>query len=136
MEKMLVRLRAVDRRRGLVLRRYSTDGITFVAGAGWTCVEPALAARLGTVRSLHEDEHSPLAFEVCTQAEAQVADESEARAASGVRKATDDLPLVLGRSASAAATAASAAATGAVTTAELSTEGEERPRRGGRKDKE
>ena len=121
----LVRLKALDRRRGHVLRLFTFKGITFVAGAGWYRVDLAITEHLAQVRQIEGDGLSPLAFDVSTDAEARLIDESEARDANAVRRATDDLPVHAGR--------------GAVTTADVPEPSggapEERGRRG-RKDKE
>lgn len=101
----LVRLKAVDKRRGHVLRRFTYHGITFVAGQGWSRVGRPIADHLVDVRQVDGDGHSPPAFDVVTDAEARVIDESEARDAQAVRRAADDLPTQAGR--------------GAVTTADL-----------------
>jgi hypothetical protein len=122
-ETRLVRLKAVERRRGYVLRRFTCRGVTFVAGAGWSRVAPALAEKLAGVRQQHGDEHSPLAFDVASEAEARLADEAEARDAQAVRRAADALPVLVARP--------------AVTTPDLPGEAapEEREERGGRKAK-
>lgn len=133
-DSRLVRLKAVDKRRGHVLRRFTYKGVTFIAGKGWSRVTRPIADYLAEVRQTEGDPHSPLAFDVCTDAEARVIDESEARDAQAVRRATDNLPIQEGR--------------GTVTTADLpdaspapaTSAGEERARRGAggasRKDKE
>lgn len=125
METRLVRLKATDRRRGQVLRRFTYQGITFVAGAGWYRVSREVAEHLAGVRQVDADLISALAFDVTTEGEARVIDENEARDATAVRRATDELPLHPGR--------------GAVTTGDLAESAtapaEERGRRG-RKEKE
>ena len=93
----LVRLKAQDKRRGHVLRRYTFQGITFNAGAGWSRVGRQIADYVREVRQVDGDEHAPLAFDVCTDAEARLIDESDARDAQTVRRATDDLPTQAGR---------------------------------------
>lgn len=127
LDTRLVRLKAVDKRRGHVLRRFTYQGITFLAGQGWSRVSRQIADHLVEVRQIDGDGHSPPAFDVCSEAEARLLDESEARDAQAVRRATDDLPTQAGR--------------GSVTTADLpeaAPAGEERGRRGGgaRKEKE
>lgn len=133
LDTRLVRLKAVDKRRGFVLRRFTYQGITFVAGQGWSRVSKPIADHLVDARQIDGDPHSPPAFDVCTEAEARLIDESEARDAQAVRRATDELPTQAGR--------------GVVTTADLhetasaTVAAEERGRRGagggaGRKDKE
>jgi hypothetical protein len=90
--EMMVRLKAYDRRRGLVLRRFNYRGIKFIAGQGWSRVRPDVAAYLRTVRQAHNDETSPLAFDVCTPEEAQRVDASEDSAARATR-AGDAVPV-------------------------------------------
>jgi len=133
-DSRLVRLKAVDKRRGHVLRRFSYHGVTFVAGQGWSRVPKSIADYLAEVRQVDGDPLSPLAFDVATGSEARDIDESEAREAQTVRRATDNLPVLEGR--------------GSVTTADLpdgspaaaAPTGDERGRRGAggaaRKDKE
>ena len=130
LDTRLVRLKAVDKRRGHVLRRFTYQGITFIAGQGWSRVSKPIADYLVDVRQIDGDPLSPAAFDVSTEAEARQIDETEARDAQAVRRATDELPTHAGR--------------GAVTTADLPEAGvatEERGRRGGagggaRKEKE
>ena len=122
-DSRLVRLKAVEKRRGHGLRRFTYKGITFVAGQGWSRVPKAIADYLAEVRQVDGDPHSALAFDVATDTEARVIDESEARDAQAVRRATDNLPVLEGR--------------GVVTTADLpdgaqtvAATGDERGRRG------
>ncbi len=98
-DSRLARLKAVDKRRGFVLRRFTYHGVTFVAGNGWSRVGKDIADHLADVRQVDGDPHSPRAFDVCTDAEARLLDESEARDAQAVRRATDELPVQLGRGA-------------------------------------
>ena len=106
MDTRLVRLKTVDKRRGHVLRRFTYRGITFVAGVGWYRVERSMAEQLAEVRQIESDPHSPRAFDVATDAEAQLIDESEAKEAQAVRKATDALPVHMGRATSSTITTA------------------------------
>jgi hypothetical protein len=133
-DSRLVRLKAVDKRRGHGLRRFTYHGITFVAGKGWSRVPKSIADYLAGVRQVDGDAHSPLAFDIATDSEARVIDESEARDAQAVRRATDNLPLQEGRGVIATADLPDASAATAVATSE------ERARRGGgganRKEKE
>jgi hypothetical protein len=96
-DSRLVRLKAVDKRRGHGLRRFTYHGITFVAGQGWSRVPKSIADYLAEVRQIDGNAHSPLAFDIATDSEARVIDESEARDAQAVRRATDNLPLQEGR---------------------------------------
>jgi hypothetical protein len=90
--EMMVRLKAYDRRRGLVLRRFNYRGIKFIAGQGWSRVRPDVATYLRTVRQAHDDETTALAFDVCTPEEAQRMDASEDAAARATR-ANDAVPV-------------------------------------------
>jgi len=67
---MLARLKAYDPHHGYVLRRYTTSGIQFDAGAGWYRVDDRLAAHLATVHEVPDDAKTPLAFEVVSAEEA------------------------------------------------------------------
>jgi hypothetical protein len=98
METLLVRLKSYDPRRGHVLRRYTYAGIKFQEERAWYRVENAVAEHLRAVRQVPTDEHAPLAFDVCTEAEAKALEAREADAAKFKRSATDDLKLVPARS--------------------------------------
>jgi hypothetical protein len=89
MESMLVRLKEHDPRRGHVLRRYTYNGIKFQVERGWYRVSKAVAEYLRGVRQEAGDLHSPLAFDVCTEAEAKELDARE-DSASRVRKGAAD----------------------------------------------
>ncbi len=96
MEKMLVRLKPHEPRRGYVLRRFAYRGITFHADRGWYRVEKPVADYLGAVRQEPADARSPLAFEVYTEREAknlEVREETEARE----KKRTVEAPTVEAR---------------------------------------
>jgi len=108
METLLVRLKAFDPRRGHVLRRYTYRGVKFDGAHGWYRVEKGVADYLRAVRQVDTDPHSPLAFEVATEADARRLDEEEA-AQTRPTRATDEIPLAVPRS----------PAAGAVTTADL-----------------
>jgi hypothetical protein len=90
--EMHVRLKAPDRRRGQVLRRYTYRGIKFVAGHGWYRVSGEVAAHLRTVRQAAGDDTSPLAFDVCTAEEAERRDVAE-QAATRATRATEAVPV-------------------------------------------
>lgn len=77
METRLVRLKAGEARRGYVLRRFTYKGIKFVPERGWYRVAKAIADYLETVRHVSGDDHSPLAFDVCTEEEAKALEERE-----------------------------------------------------------
>ena len=84
-ETKLVRLKPYNPKRGHNLRRYGYGGVIFDGERGWYRVNAALAEELKYLRQDHDDEDSPLAFDVCTDAEAAAIDEKEADAAT-VRK--------------------------------------------------
>lgn len=79
MKTRLVRLNDHDPRRGHVLRRYVYQGARFEAGKGWYKVTEQVGEHLKSVRQRAGDLHSPLAFDVCTPAEAKALDEKEAK---------------------------------------------------------
>ncbi len=104
METLLARLKPHDPRRGQVLRRFTYGGIKFQPERGWYRVEKAVAEYLRTVRQQPSDQYSPLAFDVCTDAEAAVIEAQDADAAKVKRSATDDLKLTPARLAGALTT--------------------------------
>jgi len=107
MATMLVRLKPYDPRRGHLLRRFTYRGIKFQVERGWYRVEEPVADYLREVRQVSSDEHSPLAFDVCSEAEARSVEEKETEAANTRKAATDDIKLSTAR------------AEGAVTTEDL-----------------
>lgn len=107
METLLVRLKAYDARRGQVLRRFTYAGIKFQPERGWYRVEKTVAEYLRTVREQAGDAYSPLAFDVCSDAEAKTLDATEAEEAQVRKTASDELKIVQAR------------ASGAVTTEDL-----------------
>ncbi|RJS14136.1 hypothetical protein DRW03_35430 [Corallococcus sp. H22C18031201] len=90
---LLVRLKSYDARRGHVLRRYTYAGIKFQEERGWYRVAKPVADYLRTVHQLPSDTYSPLAFDVCTEAEAKALDATEADEAKTKRSASDELKL-------------------------------------------
>ncbi|GAB4206516.1 MAG: hypothetical protein OHK0013_23290 [Sandaracinaceae bacterium] len=104
MDTLLVRLKPYDPRRGHVLRRYTYAGIKFQEERGWYRVEKAVAEYLRTVREVPSDRYSPLAFDVCTEAEAKTLEASETESSKVRRSATDDLKVVPARPAAAVTT--------------------------------
>jgi len=99
METLLVRLKALEPRRGHVLRRYTYAGITFHEERGWYRVEPALAEYLRTVRQVATEPFSPLAFDVATDEQAKALEAGDAE--NSRRRSTDDVPVVTARAAGA-----------------------------------
>lgn len=79
METRLVRLKKPDPKRGHVLRRYTYKGIRILAERGWYRVALDIAEELKAKRQIPNDEHAPLAFDVCSDEEAQQLDERESR---------------------------------------------------------
>lgn len=99
METMLVRLKPYDPRRGHVLRRFTYAGIKFQEERGWYRVEAPVADYLRGARQIPGDPYAPLAFDVCSEAEAKALDAVESDATKVKRSATDDLKVVPARSA-------------------------------------
>lgn len=98
-DTLLVRLKPYDPRRGHVLRRYTYAGIKFQEERGWYRVEKTVAEYLRAVHEVPTDRYSPLAFDVCTEAEAKALEANEVDAAKVKRSATDDLKVVPARAA-------------------------------------
>jgi hypothetical protein len=97
METLLVRLKPHDPRRGHVLRRYTYRGIKFHEERGWYRVEKPVADYLRAVRQVPSDQHSPLAFDVCTDDEAMGLDAREKEAGATRKAATDDIKVSAAR---------------------------------------
>ena len=89
MQAQLVRLKPYDPRRGYVLRRFTFRGIKFHEERGWYRVDKDVADYLRSVRQVASDKHAPLAFDVCTEAEAQALDAEQEAAATTRKKAAD-----------------------------------------------
>jgi hypothetical protein len=104
MDTLLVRLKPYDPRRGFVLRRFTFAGIRFQDERGWYRVEKRIGEHLRSVHEVPGDPHAPLAFDVCTEAEAKALETSEAEAAKFKRSAMDDLKVVPARAAGAVTT--------------------------------
>ncbi|WP_223643797.1 hypothetical protein [Corallococcus sp. EGB] len=96
-DTLLVRLKPYDPRRGFVLRRFTYAGIRFQDERGWYRVERKVGEHLRAVRTVPTDRYAPLAFDVCTEAEAKALDAGESEAAKVKRSATDDLKVVPAR---------------------------------------
>ncbi len=89
MQTLLVRLKPYDPRRSCVLRRFTYRGIKFHEERGWYRVDKDVAEYLRGVRQVPGDKHAPLAFDVCTEAEAQALDAEHEAAATTRQKATE-----------------------------------------------
>lgn len=77
----LVRLRPLDAKKGHIIHRYTAFATTFEEHRGWYRVSDQVAAYLATVHQVPNDEDTPLAFDVCTQDEAQRIDLAEKKKA-------------------------------------------------------
>lgn len=97
METMLVRLKPYDPRRGNVLRRFTFRGIKFHEERGWYRVEAPVAEYLRGVHQVPTDQFSPLAFDVCTEADAKALEATQAEETKVKRSAADDLKVVPAR---------------------------------------
>jgi len=95
METMFVRLKPYDPRRGHVLRRYTYRGIKFHEDRGWFRVPKDVADYLRAVHQVPGDEHSPLAFDCCTEAEAKSLDAKEKESTVTRKTASDDIKVSL-----------------------------------------
>ena len=104
MDIMLCRLKKFDARRGHVLRRYTYRGIKFQEERGWYRVDKSVADYLATVRQVASDEHSPLAFDVCSEKEASALDTKEKEDSAARKMATDNIKLSVPRNGGAVTT--------------------------------
>jgi hypothetical protein len=77
----LIRLKPFDTKKGHVICRYTAFATTFEEHKGWYRVTDPVAAYLATVHQVPNDEDSPLAFDVCTQDEAERIDAAEKKKA-------------------------------------------------------
>lgn len=77
----LVRLKPYDPKKGHVIQRYTAFSIRFEERRGWYKVSDEVAAYLATVHQVPSDEDSPLAFDVCTDEEAQRLEAAEKKKA-------------------------------------------------------
>jgi hypothetical protein len=85
----LVRLKPHDPKKGHVIRRYTAFSIRFEEARGWYKVSDEVAAYLATVHQTPGDEDSPLAFDVCTEDEAQRLETAEKKKAEERARATE-----------------------------------------------
>jgi hypothetical protein len=77
----LIRLKPFDAKKGHVIRRYTAFTTTFEEHKGWYRVSDHVASYLATVHQVPNDEDSPLAFDVCSQGEAERIDAAERKKA-------------------------------------------------------
>jgi hypothetical protein len=77
----LVRLKPLDLKRGHLIRRYTAFSTVFEERRGWYRVTDEVAAYLGTVHQVPNDEDTPLAFDVYTEAEAKQVEIAEKKKA-------------------------------------------------------
>jgi hypothetical protein len=92
-QTMLVRLKAHEPKKGLVLKQYTYRGVRFQAGRGWYKVNGEFAAYLASVHSVPGDQDTPLAFDVRTPDEARAMDENDRKAARQVLPAEEPLDV-------------------------------------------
>ena len=85
----LVRLKPYEPKKGHVLQRYTAFSIRFEERRGWYKVSDEIANYLGTVHQTPGDEDSPLAFDVCTDDEAQRMEAAEKKKAEDKAKASE-----------------------------------------------
>ncbi len=113
---LLARLKPFNPKRGHVLKTYTCRGVTIRHDRGWHEVPKALGEYLKTVTSVPRNEDSPLAFEVCTHAEAAERDENEVASKNTVAPAASPVRShSVGRGGKVSALSAS----GTMTTADL-----------------
>ena len=105
MDIMLCRLKKYDPRRGHVLRRFTYRGIKFQEERGWYRVDKSVADYLSKVHQVASDEHSPLAFDVCTEKEATALDAKEKEEGEVRKTASDAIKLSVPRESGALTTA-------------------------------
>lgn len=96
-KQLYVRLKPYNPRRGFVLRRYSFRGLRFLEGH-WYRVPIDLAKQLGEVHQRHNDEDSPLAFDVATQAQAEAIEDAERKREEAERRKLSNAEVVGARS--------------------------------------
>ena len=93
MQTQLVRLKPHDPRRGYVMRRYTYRGIKFHVERGWYRVTKDVADYLKDIRQVAGQEHSPPAFDICSDQEAMAIDAKEKKGAASKAAATDSIKV-------------------------------------------
>ncbi len=85
----LVRLKPYEPKKGHVLQRYTAFSIRFEERRGWYKVSDEVATYLASVHQTPGDEDSPLAFDVCSEDEAQRMETAEKKKAEDKAKASE-----------------------------------------------
>jgi hypothetical protein len=77
-EQFLVRIKKHEPRKGFVMMRFTAFGVLFEESKGWYVVDAKVAQYLKTIRQRPQDPDCPqMAFDVCTQAEADAINAEE-----------------------------------------------------------
>lgn len=74
---MLARLKPYNKKKGCLIRRFTVFGVRFQEERGWYKVDDEVAAYLQTVHQDNNDPDSTMAFDVCTQDEAEAMESEE-----------------------------------------------------------
>lgn len=85
----LVRLKPYEPKKGHVLQRYTAFSIRFEERRGWYKVSDEVANYLASVHQTPGDEDSPLAFDVCSEDEAQRMEAAEKKKAEDKARAAE-----------------------------------------------
>lgn len=85
----LVRLKPYEPKKGHVLQRYTAFSIRFEERRGWYKVTDEVATYLGTVHQTPGDDDSPLAFDVCSEEDAQRMEAAEKKKAEDKARASE-----------------------------------------------
>lgn len=85
----LVRLKPFDPKKGHVIQRYTAFSIRFEEKRGWYKVSDEVATYLASVHQRPSDDESPLAFDVCTEEEAQRVETAEKKKAEDRARAAE-----------------------------------------------
>ncbi|MCP4676630.1 MAG: hypothetical protein GY854_14175 [Deltaproteobacteria bacterium] len=89
-----VRIKPYDAVRGHIMRRYTYKGIFFDVSKGWYVVSDNVGKHLETVPQQAGVQHSPSAFDVCTEAEAKRIDAKEVEEVEPKRPADNARPAL------------------------------------------
>lgn len=92
-QKMYVRLKPYNPRRGHVLRRYSIRNMRFYEGR-WFRVSEAVARELANIKQVYGDEDSPDAFDVATHAQANNIERKEKAREEVERRKVDNAEVI------------------------------------------